>query len=109
MSVELRWNEPYGVIATLSGGYSVDDVAYALEDAFPRGTKVGPLLILDLRRSLQDHGPAELERLASLLCARCSTIWIRTGDVLRYGFARELMAFCNAKNVTVRIEHQDPE
>ena len=107
--MQLRWNEPYGLIATLSGEYAVDDVASALDDAFPKKSPVGPLIILDLRESKQDHKPGELEQLADVLSERTKTLWIRTGDVLRYGFARELMGYCSAKDVTVRVEHEDPE
>ncbi len=109
MSVQLRWNEPYGVIATLSGSYTIDDVAEALSDAFPKQGRAGPLIILDLCASRQDHTPKEIEWLADLLAARTSTLWVRTADVLRYGLARELMGCLSGKDVTVRIEHNDPE
>ena len=108
MPVQLRWNEPYGVIATLSGEYAVEDVADAFEDAFPKGSAVGPLVILDLCESAQDHAPPEIEHLAEVLSQRTDTVWVRTADVLRYGLARELMGCCAGRGVTVRIEHEDP-
>ena len=108
MSVRLEWNEPYGLAVALTGAADVDSVCGALEQVFPEGGAVGPMMVLDLTDFSGQFGVVELHQLTDVLAPRAPTIWLRTADVAGYGMARQLRTLLAEEGVKVRIEHLNP-
>ena len=106
MPVRTRARKPHAIVMQLEADYTLQEFCQAVA-ASEEAREAEEMLVLDMRTSCRDHSRQELFAMSRALEVVSADVIVRTGDLLRYGHARELTKLCAEVGVTVHVDYED--